>query len=76
MDKSATQAKLIIKNKSEYERVNKYSDITHIDFMRNNKSVSYIGIKWLGESEYHNVGQEVEIVKDEIFININIENED
>jgi hypothetical protein len=76
LDKSATQAKLIIKNKPEYERVNKYSDITHIDFMRNNKSVSYIGIKWLGESEYHNVGQEVEIVKDEIFININIENED
>ncbi len=75
LDKSATQAKLIIKNKPEYERVKKYSDITHIDFMKNNKSISYIGIKWLGESEYRNDRQEVEVINDEIFININI-NED
>jgi len=73
LNKRATQAKLIIKNKPEYKRVKQYSDITHFDFMQNNKSISYIGVKWLGESDYHNDGQEVEIVKDEIFININIE---
>ena len=73
LDKSAMQAKLIIKNKPEYYRVKNHQDITHIDFMKNNKSISYIGLKWLGESEYHNDGQEVEIIEDEIFININID---
>lgn len=76
--KSAKGARIIIKDKPEYSRVWKYNDITHIDFMKEDVSISYIGVEWKdGSADFGpNLGQEVkEYHFGEIDIMINLNEE-
>jgi hypothetical protein len=75
--KYAKYARIILKNKPEYERIKQYNDITHIALMREDQIVECIGIDWKdGSSEYENLGQVVTVKDNEIHIRINIDEED
>jgi len=71
LKKTAQSACINIRNKSKYDRINQYQDITHIDFIKDNESILYLDIKWNEDFKDHNKGQMVEIEGDKIYININ-----
>lgn len=75
--KSAEYLHLIIENKEVYDRITKYNDITHIDFMNKGESMAYISIDWEEESNVNeNVGQRVLVREHEIEVIVNAKNFD
>lgn len=58
--KSAQFCRLIIKDKPEYKRVTKHSDIAWIYFYRHGQSIDSVSLKWAeGSTDYYNNGQNV-----------------